>query len=82
MKYVTVVLCGVVACGGGDHVGHLPDASTEQLIVEPADVSVSVVDNVVVTQPYTAHLTDARGNRIDVTQETVLRENGAQENQS
>ncbi|HEX3476078.1 MAG TPA: hypothetical protein VHT91_13730, partial [Kofleriaceae bacterium] len=52
--------------------GHLPDASTAQLIVEPTDLSVSIIDNVVVTQPYTAHLTDARGDNIDVTQETVF----------
>jgi hypothetical protein len=72
MKYVTVVLCGVAACGGSDHVGHLPDAAVARLIVQPADLSVSVIDNVVVTQPYTAHLTDARGDDIDVTQETVF----------
>ena len=72
MKYVTVVLCGVVACGGGDHVGHLPDASPAQLRVEPADLSVQIIDNAVVTQPYTAHLTGAHGEDIDVTQETVF----------
>lgn len=72
MKYVTVVLCGLVACGGSDHVGHLPDAATAQLVVEPADLSVNIIDNAVVTQPYTAHITDARGDTIDVTQETVF----------
>ena len=72
MKYVTVVLCGVVACGGGDHVGHLPDAPSARLIVEPADLAVQIIDNAVVTQPYTAHLTGAHGEDIDVTQETVF----------
>ena len=33
MKYVTVVLCGVVACGGGDRVGHLPDAAVARPIM-------------------------------------------------
>jgi hypothetical protein len=72
MKYLCVALCGILACGGGDHVGHLPDAAPARLIVQPADLSVNVIDNVVVTQPYTAHLTDEHGEDIDVTQDTVF----------
>ncbi len=72
MKYFCVVLCGAFACGGGDHVGHLPDAAPARLIVQPSDLSVTIIDNVVVTQPYTAHITDAHGEDIDVTQETAF----------
>jgi len=72
MKIHVVVLCGLVACGGGDHGHPLPDAPSSRLTIEPADLSVSIIDNAVVVQPYTARLSDGSGHMVDVTQETTF----------
>lgn len=66
-----MLLAALLACGDGDKKGHLPDAglALAQLIVSPPDVSVTIVDDAVVTQPYTAHIIDAQGLDIDVTAE-------------
>lgn len=72
MKLCIVVLCGLVACGGGDHGGHLADAPSPRLIVEPAELSVNVVDGSAVVQAYTARLTDGQGHDTDVTRETTF----------
>ncbi|HEY0192942.1 MAG TPA: hypothetical protein VGC42_17620 [Kofleriaceae bacterium] len=63
----------MAACGGDDqHRGGLPDASTAQLIVDPPDVAVTIINDVAVVQPYTAHIFDASGVQIDVTAETAF----------
>jgi len=61
-----VVLAG---CGGDDK-GGLPDApGSAQLIVEPADLTITVVDGQAVMQPYTATLVALDGSRRDITDE-------------
>ena len=57
-----------------------PDASPDapdarpaaHLIIEPPDVAVTVVNDAVVTQAYTARLVDEQGTSIDVTPETTF----------
>ena len=71
MKIYVVVLCGLLACGDSDNNRHLPDAPSAQLILQPADLSVTIINNVVAVQPYTAHVID-HGRDVDVTAETTF----------
>jgi hypothetical protein len=60
---IHVALLGVlVACGD----------SRPQLIIEPANLTVTIINGAVVTQPYTAHLSYGTGPGIDVTSEAVF----------
>ncbi len=63
----------IAACGGGSN-HHLPDApaAADTLTVTPADLTVTVVNGVAVTQGYTATLTDPEGNATDVTATAVF----------
>src|ERR1041384_5987185 len=72
MRLQLFLLAGVVACGNGDKVHHLPDAPSARLIIDPPDLTVTITNDAVVTQPYTAHITDDHGQDEDVTQETTF----------
>jgi hypothetical protein len=72
MKLQIVLLCAGVACGGGGGSRGLPDAPVARLIVEPPDLAVTIVNDQVVTQAYTARLIDAGGREVDVTAETTF----------
>jgi hypothetical protein len=73
MKLPVLLLVGAVACGSsGDTVNHLPDAPMARLIVEPADLTVTIVNDTVITQAYTARITDDHNLDIDVTSETTF----------
>jgi hypothetical protein len=72
MKLPVLLLAGAVACGGDDKIHHLPDAPPARLIVEPADLSVAILNDVAVAQAYTARITDDHGNEVDVTAETAF----------
>ncbi len=56
------------ACGPTDRDG----VTTATIEVEPADLVVSVVDGVAITQPYTATRIDPDGDRTDVTATAVF----------
>ena len=60
----------LVACGpshgGGD------DDQGPHIEITPPDVTVTITNNVAVTQPYTATLVDGNGNRSDVTSTVVF----------
>src|ERR1700753_2019748 len=73
MRRIILLVCGLVACGGdSDRVGHLADAPAARIIVEPADGMVTVINDAVGTQAYTAHTVDDHGENIDVTGETTF----------
>lgn len=73
MKLHVVLLGGLLAaCGGDDGSGRLADAPSARLIVEPADLTVTIVNDVVVTQPYTARIVGDKGLDVDVTAETTF----------
>jgi hypothetical protein len=62
-----------MACGGNDGNHHLPDAPPlARLVVSPPDVTVTVINDAVVTQPYTARYVDDQGHETDVTSETTF----------
>ena len=72
MKFYVVLLCGLTACGDSSNGRHLPDAAVARILVEPADISVNIVDSAAVMQPYTAHIVDDKGLDVDVTGETTF----------
>ena len=72
MKFHVVLFCGLAACGDGSNVHQLPDAQAARITIQPADISVNIVDNAVVMQPYTAHILDDKGLDVDVTAETTF----------
>lgn len=66
-KLVTVVVLGVMGC-----VDPARDPAPVALVVEPAELSVTVIDGVPVVQAYTATAIDADGIERDVTGETTF----------
>jgi len=72
-KYL-FLLSGVVAGGCGDNFHSEPDASSApaRLIIEPAELSVTILNDAAVTRTYTAHLIQGDGQDVDVTQETTF----------
>jgi hypothetical protein len=66
-KLVTVVVCGLFGCVDAQR----DDATPPTLIIEPAELTVTVVDGYPVVETYTATLVDAAGAR-DVTAETTF----------
>lgn len=72
MKLYLVLLGGLVACGSGDNARHLPDAPSARLVITPGDVTVTITNDVPVTQLYTAHITDDHNFDLDVTAETTF----------
>jgi len=72
MNFKVLLLCGVAGCGSSDGAHHLADAPSAQLIIQPPDLTVTIVNDAVVTQAYTAHLIDGSGRDTDVTAETTF----------
>jgi hypothetical protein len=72
MKLPIVLLGVLVACGGDDGSGRLADAPVAHIVVEPADLTVTVTNDVAVMQPYTARLVGDKGLDVDVTAETTF----------
>ena len=62
----------ILAACGDDGVHHLADAPGIQLLVEPPDVMVTIVNGQPVTQAYTATLVAPNGHKTDVTAETTF----------
>jgi hypothetical protein len=62
MRIHIVLLGGLLACGG----------SEPRLVIEPADLTVTIIDDVAVTQPYKVRLQSANGGSIDVTGEATF----------
>jgi hypothetical protein len=67
-----MLLGGLIACGDSSRSNHLADAPLARIVIEPADLSVHVVDDAVVMQPYKAHIVDAKGLDVDITSETTF----------
>src|SRR3954468_1628375 len=66
MRVILAVLCVVAACGD-DGGRHITDAGPAAITVTPPDLEVTVVDGVAVLQSYTAHMTNAKGDDVDIT---------------
>lgn len=66
-KFVYVGVCGLLGC-----IEPRPDATPERLEIEPARISLTVVDGVPVIQPFRATLVDSDGVERDVTDETTF----------
>lgn len=66
-KFIYVGVCGLLGC-----VEPRPDATPERLEVEPARLSVTVVDGVPVIQQFHATVVDSDGVAHDVTDETTF----------
>src|SRR5262245_42429899 len=70
MKLPVLLLVGAVACGSDDKANHLPVAPSARLILEPADLTVTILNDAVITQAYRARIVDDHNLDIDVTSET------------
>lgn len=66
-KFVYVGVCGLLGC-----IEPRPDATPERLEIEPARISLTVVDGIPVLQPFRATLVDSDGVERDVTDETTF----------
>ena len=62
----------ILAACGDDGVHHLADAPGIQLLVEPPDLMVTIVNGQAVTQAYTATYIAPNGDKQDVTAETTF----------
>jgi hypothetical protein len=60
MRIHVLLLGGLLACG----------ESNTRLVIEPPNLAVTIVNDVVVTQPYTARIIYSNGMSVDVTNET------------
>lgn len=62
---VTAALC--IGCGDKDKIGSLPDAPGIAIRVDPPDLSFTITNGAVMTQPYTATFVEPDGRERDVT---------------
>lgn len=72
MRAAIAAFALIFAACGDDGTGHLADAPTVQLLVEPPDVMVTIVNGQPVTQAYTATLVAPDGKKQDVTASTTF----------
>ena len=72
MNLRMVLVIGLAACGGGGGAHHLADAPQARLVLDPPDLTVTIVNDQVMTRAYTAHLQDDTGQDVDVTAETTF----------
>lgn len=66
-----MLLAFAVGCGS-DPVHGLGDAAPQMLVIQPADLTLSIIDGQVVSQAYTASVMDDNGNLVDVTDSTTF----------